>query len=81
MLLNEINDSDEHAEDLAKMMKDRLYVVNLISYNQTGPFKASPTKKVERFKEILESRGVKVTRRYSFGADIKSACGQLAGNR
>ncbi|MGM0482830.1 MAG: hypothetical protein ACQEP6_03150, partial [Patescibacteria group bacterium] len=44
-------------------------------------FKASSTKKMERFKEILESRGVKVTRRHSFGSDIKSACGQLAGGK
>ena len=80
MLLKDVNDSDRHAEELSKIMKNRLYVVNLISYNPTGPFKPTTTKRVERFKEILESRGVKVTRRHSFGADIKSACGQLAGN-
>ncbi|MGM0482837.1 MAG: 23S rRNA (adenine(2503)-C(2))-methyltransferase RlmN [Patescibacteria group bacterium] len=80
MLIKDVNDSEEHAVRLAEIMKGHLYVVNLISYNPTGPFKASSTKKMERFKEILESRGVKVTRRYSFGTDIKSACGQLAGN-
>ncbi len=81
MLLKDVNDSDKDAVDLARMMKDHLYVVNLISYNPTGSFKASPAKKVERFKEILEKRGVKVTRRHSFGADIQSACGQLSGNK
>ena len=80
MLIKDMNDSEEQAEELAKIMKGHLYVVNLISYNSTGPFKPTSTKKVERFKEILEKRGVKVTRRYSFGSDIKSACGQLAGN-
>ena len=79
MLIKDMNDSEEQAEELAKIMKGHLYVVNLISYNSTGPFKPTSTKKVERFKEILEKRGVKVTRRYSFGSDIKSACGQLAG--
>ncbi len=80
MLLKDINDSDHHAEELAKIMKNHLYVVNLISYNPTGPFKKTSTKKAERFKEILEKRGVKVTKRHSFGTDIKSACGQLAGD-
>lgn len=79
MLIKDVNDSDRHAEKLAKIMKNYLYMVNLISYNPTGPFKPSPTKRIESFKEILETRGVKVTRRYSFGSDIKSACGQLAG--
>ena len=79
MLLDGVNDSDGDAERLAELMKDHLYVVNLISYNPTGSFKGSPSKQVERFKEILESRGAKVTRRHSFGSDIKSACGQLAG--
>ncbi|MGM0629352.1 MAG: 23S rRNA (adenine(2503)-C(2))-methyltransferase RlmN [Patescibacteria group bacterium] len=78
MLIKDLNDSDRHAEELAKIMKGHLYVVNLISYNPTGPFKPSPTKRVQKFKEILERKGVKVTRRHSFGADIKSACGQLA---
>lgn len=79
MLLRDVNDSGRHAEELAKIMKSHLYVVNLISYNPTGPFKPTSTKNIERFKEILEKRGVKVTRRYSFGSDIKSACGQLVG--
>ena len=72
------NDSDEHAMELAKIMKRKLCVVNLISYNPTGVFKPSPQKRIERFKEILETRGVNVTIRHRFGRDIKGACGQLA---
>ncbi len=80
MLLEGVNDSGVHAKELAEIMKDRLYVVNLISYNPTGSFKQSSVKRIEEFKEFLERKGVKVTRRHSFGADIESACGQLAGN-
>lgn len=79
MLIKDINDSEEQAERLAKIAKGRLYMVNLISYNPTGSFQPAPAKKMGEFKNLLERRGVKVTRRHSFGSDIKSACGQLAG--
>ena len=80
MLVRNINDSEENARDLASIMKNRLYVVNLIFYNPTsGSLRSSSAKRVERFREILEQEGVKVTQRFSFGQDIKGACGQLAG--
>src|SRR3989338_8321061 len=89
-IIDNINDSKEHAKALAKLMKKPLYFVNLISYNSMGslatlgmktplsPFKSSSSSKIEKFKKILESEGVAVTRRYRFGEDITGACGQLA---
>ena len=76
IMIKDVNDSEESAKELAKIMKNHLYFVNLIPYNPTGPFKASPN--IKRFKQILEDKGVKVSQRYSFGQDIKSACGQLS---
>lgn len=74
-----INDSDDLAKELAKLMKKRLYLVNLISYNPTGNFQPSLKERIRRFKGILEKEGVLVTERYRFGREIKAACGQLAG--
>jgi len=82
VILDKINDSDENAEALAKLMKNPLYFINLISYNSSADlspiFKPSSSLRIEKFKNILEKRGVAVTRRYRFGEDIKGACGQLA---
>jgi len=78
LLIKDVNDSQECAFKLAQLMKKRLYLVNLISYNPTGDFAASPNNRIKKFKEILENQGVKVTQRWRFGGKIKAACGQLA---
>lgn len=81
VMLAGVNDKDELAKELAETLKKELYnlfVVNLISYNQTGKYKASDRKQIDSFKNILESQGVEVIERYRFGRDIKAACGQLA---
>ena len=79
IMIKDVNDKDKHAEQLARIMKKPLYLVNLIAYNPTGTFKPSSSKRIKKFKEILEQKGINVTQRYSFGHDIKAACGQLAG--
>jgi len=78
IMINNLNDSEEYAKALARLMKKPLYFVNLISYNPTGIFKPSSSSRIKEFKEILEKEGVTVTQRYRFGKDIKGACGQLA---
>ncbi len=81
LMIDGENDSDEEAEELAKIMKRKLCVVNLISYNPTGGFEPSPQKRVEKFKKVLEDKGIEVTIRHRFGRDIKGACGQLATDK
>jgi 23S rRNA (adenine2503-C2)-methyltransferase len=78
LLIDSLNDTDEVAEELAKLMNHHLYHVNLIKYHTTGAFVSSPKEQRFRFMEILEQRGVQVTHRISFGEDIDAACGQLA---
>jgi len=78
IMIKDVNDSEEHAKTLAKLMRKPLYFVNLISYNPTGIFKSSSSLRIKKFKEILEKEGVMVTQRYRFGQGIKAACGQLA---
>ena len=79
LLIKDINDDIVMAEELAKLMKKKLYHVNLLVYNSTGVFKPSSPDRIRHFQSILEKRGVSVTLRRSFGEDISAACGQLAG--
>ncbi len=81
LLIKDVNDSLKHARQLAKLMSQPLYLVNLIPYNPNGAnlFQPSPPASIKKFKKILEQAGVKVTQRYTHGQDIQAACGQLAG--
>jgi 23S rRNA (adenine2503-C2)-methyltransferase len=79
IMIDGINDSAEYALELAKIMKKHLYFINLIPCNKVGNFQPSSQEKIEKFKNILKSKGVQVNQRYSFGQDIQAACGQLAG--
>ena len=78
LLIKGVNDAEQDARELARLMKRPLCFVNLISYNPTGDFIPSPTLAVKKFREILEKAGITVTERFRFGRDIKAACGQLA---
>ncbi|MCF7845399.1 MAG: 23S rRNA (adenine(2503)-C(2))-methyltransferase RlmN [Candidatus Pacebacteria bacterium] len=78
IMIKGVNDSNKEAEEIAKIVKGKLYFVNLIPYNSTGVFEASSQERTASFRKILEERGVSVTQRFSFGKDIEGACGQLA---
>lgn len=89
ILLRGQNDSNEHAEAIAALLRDRgpwehLYHVNLIPYNSTDvtpeSFRQSDKDRVRKFAGILKSQGIKVTVRTQFGTDIDAACGQLYGH-
>ncbi|HUV47097.1 MAG TPA: 23S rRNA (adenine(2503)-C(2))-methyltransferase RlmN [Candidatus Bathyarchaeia archaeon] len=77
LMIKGVNDSKACAQELVSLMKKKLFLVNLISYNPTGIFTPSPPKQIEKFKAILEKGGINVTRRYRFGQGIKAGCGQL----
>ncbi len=78
LLISGVNDSLKQAEELAKIIRRNLCLVNLIQYNPTGKFKPSGRDQIKKFRQRLKERGVEVTQRFSFGQDIKAACGQLA---
>jgi len=91
LLLDGVNDTEEHARKLAEIMNKPLYFVNLIVFNPSGrevpeglkglskKKKMSPPSSlaVRRFKEVLVDYGVPASQRYRFGRTIKAACGQL----
>jgi 23S rRNA (adenine2503-C2)-methyltransferase len=79
VMLAGVNDSDEHARDLARLMKSSLYHVNLIPYNSTPDalLRGSDEQRIWAFAKILEQQRVAVTVRTPMGRDIAAACGQL----
>ncbi len=79
-LLAGINDKEEHAEELAELLKGKQCTVNLIPYNPIeGLLLRRPEKEaIEMFRSILVDAGINTTWRYTKGKDIAAACGQLA---
>ncbi|WP_339642136.1 23S rRNA (adenine(2503)-C(2))-methyltransferase RlmN [uncultured Porticoccus sp.] len=80
-MMDRINDRDEHARELAILLKDIPCKINLIPFN---PFTGSSYRRVtntalNRFRDILHQEGYTVTVRTTRGDDIAAACGQLAG--
>ncbi len=85
VLLDGVNDSDEHARQLANLLNRHglRAKVNLIPHNPAEelPYRPSPEERVQSFKAILESKGVHAFVRRPRGRDIYAACGQLAARR
>ena len=81
-LIDHVNDSQQHALDLAKLIKGMLCHVNIIPLNIVGDIKMgkSSIDRIERFKAKLDSKGIEATIRRELGSDIKAACGQLRSN-
>lgn len=79
-MIDGINDSDWQAEmlgeKLAHMPGTHVNLILLNDVDETG-FRPSSRDRVERFRNILESCGVKVTVRRRLGKDIDASCGQL----
>jgi 23S rRNA (adenine2503-C2)-methyltransferase len=83
VMLGGVNDSDADAGELASLL-DRYQLtrikINLIPHNgaEQLDYNTSTPERVQRFKAILESRGVDAYIRTPRGRDIYAACGQLA---
>jgi 23S rRNA (adenine2503-C2)-methyltransferase len=79
VMLAGVNDTDEHARELARLMKGPLYHVNLIPYNSTPDalLRGSDDQRIWSFAKLLEQHGAAVTVRTPMGRDIAAACGQL----
>ena len=80
VLLHEVNDADEDAVRLARLVAGIPAKVNLIPYNDNPGlgFRAPAPSRVEAFHRILLDRNVTAVIRKNRGGDIAAACGQLA---
>ncbi len=79
VLLSELNDRVEHAEELVKLLRGRLALLNVIPYNPVAglPYRTPTATAQRRFREILEAGGINVQFRERKGDAINAACGQL----
>lgn len=81
VMLRDVNDHLEHAQQLAKLLQDVPCKVNLIPFNPYSgiPYKRSCPEQIERFSEELRRKNIFAVTRRTRGEDIEAACGQLAG--
>jgi 23S rRNA (adenine2503-C2)-methyltransferase len=81
VMLDGVNDSLAHAEQLIGHLRGRPAKVNLIPFNpfEGTRFRRSPAAVIDAFRERLNARGLRTTTRRTRGGDIDAACGQLAG--
>ena len=81
-LIENINDSEKNAIELAMKIKNILCHVNLILINKIPEKNFSPPdmKKAQSFQKTLESHGINATFRRKCGGDINASCGQLRKN-
>ena len=79
VLLGGINDSVEHARQLAEKLKGRPALLNVIPYNPVAglPFITPNAARVRAFRERLEQSNITVKFRKRKGDKINAACGQL----
>jgi 23S rRNA (adenine2503-C2)-methyltransferase len=83
VMLGGVNDTEQHAAELADLIgryRLKRVKINLIPHNgaEQLDYRASTPEQVQRFKSILETRGVSAYVRTPRGRDIYAACGQLA---
>ncbi len=82
-LLADVNDSDDHAAALAKLMDGFRAHVNLIPYNAIGAglsgttYRRPSDERIMRFTQMLRDSGVVTHVRITRGDDVSAACGQL----
>ena len=80
ILLKGINDSDQDAIKLARLLHNIPAKINLLPCNETAalPYAKPDRQRIDAFQQILKKKGYTVLVRSSRGADISAACGQLA---
>lgn len=84
IMLDGVNDDEQHAHLLGKLLETFQVVVNLIPFNPIGTlsqFSTSSEERVSRFQKILRGTyNIRTTVRKEMGQDISGACGQLVVN-
>jgi 23S rRNA (adenine2503-C2)-methyltransferase len=79
VMLKDVNDTDEDARRLVRLLHGIRAKDNLLPLNEAAgiPYERPEEARVNRFARILAERGVTVSVRKSRGRDIRAACGQL----
>ena len=79
VMLKGVNDSDEDARRLVKLIRGIPAKINLIPFNEWpgAPYERSDWERIERFADIVYKAGYASPIRTPRGEDIMAACGQL----
>lgn len=79
VLLSEINDTQDCADQLVRLLRGRVSMLNVIPYNVVPglPYKTPPPAVIHRFRNTLVDGGINVMFRQRKGNGIQAACGQL----
>jgi len=79
VMLKGVNDTEECAKQLVKLMAQFPSKVNLIEFNSWPGVKFEPTerKEIEKFSKYIQDKGYMSFIRRSRGDDVLAACGQL----
>ncbi|THU64897.1 hypothetical protein C4D60_Mb01t31340 [Musa balbisiana] len=84
IMLDGVNDHEQHAHQLGKLLVTFKVVVNLIPFNPIGNsscFRTSSEENVRTFQKVLRGvYNIRTTIRQEMGQDISGACGQLVVN-
>ena len=89
LMIRGLNDSDDDAQRLLAFLEDIPCHVNLIPFNRLAQapsgspaanWQPTPQARRDAFASKLRSAGLLATIRYSQGADIAAACGQLGNS-
>jgi 23S rRNA (adenine2503-C2)-methyltransferase len=80
VMIQDINDSDRHLEELKKLLQHSVIRVNLLPYHRVKeePYLSSTAERMQFFKHNLVMAGISASIRKSRGEDISAACGLLA---
>ncbi len=83
ILLDGVNDTEECAVELAKLVRGMNCYINLIPYNETNNISYKRTKplNISKFYDILKKNKINVTIRREYGSKISAACGQLRSKK
>jgi 23S rRNA (adenine2503-C2)-methyltransferase len=79
VMLKDVNDSDEDARRLIKLIQGIPAKINLIPFNEWpgAPYQRSDWSRIESFADIIYKAGYASPIRTPRGEDIMAACGQL----
>ena len=81
VLIKEVNDSEEDALRVSRLLQGIRAKINLIPFNEhpESPYQRPEEGAIKRFRQVLMAKRFTTMVRQSKGVDILAACGQLAG--
>ncbi|MGM9491807.1 RNA methyltransferase [Ideonella sp. YS5] len=78
-LLEGINDGDDEVEAIARLLRGKYAILNMIPYNQVDglPYRRPSWERAAEIARTLHRRGILTKLRQSAGQDVEGGCGQL----